>query len=126
MQQEGQDDANIQLKQLLEQTLKPRGNDPVTAQSDLWAHARITPTLRNAALTLQASDVYKKVKPPGDTTLYKSDAWTLESIAAAGVRPAVQQAPQFIAEQLAAAFALPPGNHVLPEALKGPRVQPPS
>lgn len=110
MQQEGQDDANIQLKQLLEQTLKPSecllaaaaaacdaddagvrqlhqsalgqamkpllywtagGNDPVTAQSDLWAHARITPTLRNAALTLQASDVYKKVKPPGDTTLYK-------------------------------------------------------
>jgi hypothetical protein len=51
--------------------LSAGGYDPVTAQSDLWAHASIQPQLRNAALTLQGSDVYKKVKPPGDTTLYK-------------------------------------------------------
>lgn len=125
MQQNLTSDADPQFKHLLEQTLKPRGNDPVTAQSDLWAHASIQPQLRNAALTLQGSDVYKKVKPPGDTTLYKNDAWTLEPIATGVARPAAQQAPQFSPAELAMAFTLPPGHHVLPEAAKGPRVQPP-
>jgi hypothetical protein len=47
------------------------GLDPVTALSDLWAHAHIAPALRDAALNLSGSDVYRKVKPPGDTRLYR-------------------------------------------------------
>lgn len=47
------------------------GTDKVTAASDLCAHARIAPALRNAALNLVGTDPYKKVKPPGDTTLYR-------------------------------------------------------
>jgi hypothetical protein len=43
----------------------------VTAAADLCAHARIAPALRNAALTLVGTDPYKKVKPPGDTTLFR-------------------------------------------------------
>lgn len=43
----------------------------MTAAADLCAHARIAPTLRNAALNLVGADLYKKVKPPGDTTLYR-------------------------------------------------------
>ena len=46
------------------------GTDAVTAAADLCAHVRIQPALRNAALTLVGSDLYKKVKPPGDTSLY--------------------------------------------------------
>jgi hypothetical protein len=42
----------------------------VTAAADLCAHARIAHVLRNAALNLVGSDVYKKIKPPGDTSLY--------------------------------------------------------
>jgi hypothetical protein len=46
------------------------GTDPVTAAADLCGHVRIAPALRSAALTLVGSDLYKKIKPPGDTSLY--------------------------------------------------------
>lgn len=46
------------------------GTDPVTAATDLCAHVRIAPNLRNAALNLVGADLYKKIKPPGDTSLY--------------------------------------------------------
>lgn len=44
----------------------------MTAAADLCAHARIAPQLRDAALKLVggADVLFKKVKPPGDTTLY--------------------------------------------------------
>lgn len=43
----------------------------MTACSDLWSHAQISSVLRDAALKLQGADLYKKVKPPGDTFLYQ-------------------------------------------------------
>jgi hypothetical protein len=43
----------------------------VTAQSNLWLNAGFSVEMRDRALTLQGSNLYKKVKPPGDTTLYK-------------------------------------------------------
>lgn len=42
----------------------------MTAAADLCGHVRIAPALRNAALNLVGSDLYKKVKPPGDTSLH--------------------------------------------------------
>lgn len=42
----------------------------MTAAADLCKHANIQPVLRNAALNLVGSDLYKKIKPPGDTSLY--------------------------------------------------------
>lgn len=107
------------LKEFLDKTLVPRGADAVTAAADLCAHARIAPTLRNAALNLVGADLYKKVKPPGDTTLYSNNAWSLESLASA--RPQGGPAPAFTPQQLAAAFSLAPGQYVLPEAAKGQR-----
>jgi hypothetical protein len=43
----------------------------VTAQSDLWRHAGIRKEMYTAALALQGKDVFSRVKPPGDTTLYR-------------------------------------------------------
>jgi hypothetical protein len=51
----------------------------------------------------------------------RESAWTLESVVdslgPSHARPAAQPAPQFSAAQLAAAFTLPPGHHVLPEVI---------
>lgn len=46
-------------------------SDSVTAASDLCAHVNIAPQLRDAALKLVGADLYKKVKAPGDTSLYR-------------------------------------------------------
>lgn len=58
------------LMLLLLLLLHTGGTDPVTGAADLCAHVRIAPALRNAALNLVGADLYKKVKPPGDTSLH--------------------------------------------------------
>lgn len=118
----GENSSSQAVKEFLDKTLVARGTDPVTGAADLCAHVRIAPALRNAALNLVGADLYKKVKPPGDTSLHTNNAWSLESLAP--VKPTGATAPAVDPATLAAACSLPPGRHVLPEEAKGPRVVP--
>lgn len=93
----------------------------MTARSDVWAAARISPILRDAALTLRGADLWRKVRPPGDTTLRSGAAWCLEPLLtvadAAGRAPPPAPPP---VEQVSAALALlPPGQYELDELAKG-------
>lgn len=122
--QQQQQDAARQLQAFMQHTLPPRGHDAVTAASDLWSHSRISPILRDAALNLHGSDIYKRVKPAGDTRLFIGEAWSIEKLIED--KPGVPAPPQEPARQLsnaeimALAASLPPGRHTMDEAARGP------
>jgi hypothetical protein len=103
---------------------RPAGrNDDVTARSDVWAASRISPILRDAALVLRGTDLWRKMRdPPGDTTLRRGSTWSLQSlltVADASVDSPPPQPPS--AEQVSAALVLLPqhGQYTLDEAAMG-------